>query len=54
MVIDNDFGAPQSVEDIQVLYRELSGKYPGASIEASTLDRFAAKIWEVKDTSYRA
>jgi hypothetical protein len=46
----SDNHGPQSVEDIQQMYRELSEKYPGASIEASTLDRFASKIWGVKSS----
>lgn len=44
----SDNKGPQSVEDIQKLYHELSIKYPEAKIKASTLDRFAAEIWKVR------
>lgn len=39
---------PPSMEDIQDLYRTLGEQYPGAIIQASTMDAFAAKLWACK------
>jgi len=41
---------PPSVEEIRGLYRELAERYPGAVIQASTMDAFAAKLWSRKSS----
>ncbi|WP_244163170.1 DUF5054 domain-containing protein [Paenibacillus pectinilyticus] len=41
---------PPSREDIHALYCSLGEQYPGAVIEASTMDAFAAKLWAWKDS----
>lgn len=44
-----DNNGPSTTEEISAEYRRLAEQYPGANIQASTLDRFAEKLWEIKD-----
>ncbi|MBQ4574766.1 MAG: DUF5054 domain-containing protein [Clostridia bacterium] len=46
----HDNTGPQSVEEIQKIYRELHEKYPHASIRAATLDDAAIMLRKVKDS----
>ncbi|GHT59214.1 hypothetical protein FACS1894109_14710 [Spirochaetia bacterium] len=46
----NDNDGPPSEEALDELYRNLAEKYPGAEIEAGSLDDFALAIREIKDT----
>lgn len=45
---DND--GPPTSEDIQTGYAHLAESYPGATITASTMDAFAEKLFEMKDS----
>ncbi|MGZ9585634.1 DUF5054 domain-containing protein [Paenibacillus marinisediminis] len=41
---------PSSVEQIEAQFQRLRETYPDAVIEASTLDRYAEKVWAIRDT----
>jgi len=43
-----DNQGPQSVEDADATFQRLRERFPGASIEASTLDRFAQALLRIK------
>lgn len=42
----HDNHGPSSVDQIEQQFSQLRGTYPDAVIEASTLDRYAEKLWE--------
>lgn len=46
----HDNAAPPTPQELEQLFEELASRYPNASIEAGTLDDFAEKVREVKDT----
>lgn len=46
----HDNTGPQSVEEIQQLYRDLRTKYPGATVRAATLNDAAVKLRAIKET----
>lgn len=44
----HDNHGPSSVEQIEEQFKQLKALYPDAVIEASTLDRYAEKLWEYR------
>ncbi|MFD2117210.1 DUF5054 domain-containing protein [Paenibacillus yanchengensis] len=46
----HDNHGPSSIEQIEAQFAQLRSKYPDAVIEASTLDRYAEKLWNVRHT----
>ena len=45
-----DNAGPQSMEQIQALYRQMQEEYPGAEIAASTLEDVAAEVAKIRHT----
>ncbi|MGT2462274.1 DUF5054 domain-containing protein [Sinomonas atrocyanea] len=41
---------PPTAADVDELFVLLKNRYPGAEVKASTLDAFAERLWEVRDT----
>lgn len=46
----HDNHGPSSVEQIEQEFKKLEEIYPNASIQASTLDQFADKVWAIRHT----
>lgn len=44
-----DNSGPPAIEEIRAAFADISARFPGAEVKASTLDDFAAQLWEVKD-----
>ncbi|WP_229106712.1 DUF5054 domain-containing protein [Paenibacillus sp. 1001270B_150601_E10] len=46
----HDNHGPSTVEQIEAEFAQLREAYPHAEIKASTLDEYAEKVWEIRDT----